>query len=60
MRAVEPAAVLRGRRVDHLHPTREQIERQRLVPAGGSPDDPNFIDVYVGVRPAGPEPPPPS
>jgi SAM-dependent methyltransferase len=47
-------------RVDHLHPTRAQIERHRLIPAGGSPDDPNFTDVYVGVRPAGPEPPPPS
>jgi hypothetical protein len=29
-------------------------------PAGGRPDDPNFTDGYVGVRPAGPEPPPPS
>jgi SAM-dependent methyltransferase len=47
-------------RVDHLHPTRAQIERHRLIPAGGSPDDPNFTDVYVGVRAAGPEPPPPS
>jgi SAM-dependent methyltransferase len=51
------AAGLRPR-VDHLRPTRAQIERHRLVPAGGRLEDPNFTDVYVGVRPAGPEPPP--
>lgn len=40
-------------RVDHvgarLGPDR--IRRHRLIPAGGSPDDPSFTDVYVGVRP---------
>jgi hypothetical protein len=33
------------------------VRAAELVPAEGSLDDPNFTDVYVGVRPAGPEPP---
>jgi SAM-dependent methyltransferase len=46
-------------RVDHLDATADENDRYRLIPAGGSADDPNFTDVYVGARP-GPAPPRPS
>jgi hypothetical protein len=74
VRAVEPAAAWGGPHATAFARVRllgtpgsaippdagEQIERNRLVPAGGSPDDAHFTDVYAGVRRAGPEPPPPS
>jgi SAM-dependent methyltransferase len=47
-------------RVDRVRATPAQLHRHRLIPAGGSPDDPNFTAVYVGVRPEAGTPPPPS
>jgi SAM-dependent methyltransferase len=48
-------------RVEHLGErlTPAQVRRHRLIPAGGSADDPSFTDVYVGARPGSPEGPPP-
>jgi SAM-dependent methyltransferase len=47
-------------RVDHFgeHLTQRQRERHRLIPAGGSAEDPSFTDVYVGIRPPAAADPP--
>ena len=72
MRAVEATAAWGGRRATasaRLSPgsaIRPDAGRTSSAnassPTAGCPDDPNFtdVDVDVGVRPAGPEPPPPS
>jgi SAM-dependent methyltransferase len=49
-------------RIDHFSQrlTERQLERHRLIPAGGSPSDPSFTDVYVGIRPPAGDPPRPT
>jgi SAM-dependent methyltransferase len=49
-------------RVDHFGErlTQAQRTRHRLIPAGGSPGDPSFTDVYVGTKSAAARRPPPT